>query len=213
MLLLYYGSGSQEIQLVAPCNEEVWSLLKRGAVRYLRLSGSADCADILEQHPFEMWTGTNGFGDDFELLYLRVAIKEYLDFELLLDSFQAQSQYAQIADAMKQMNNAIRFIAVDAMLTGSDAVQTPQLEITSTTVERALSDFEALARSAGGAVSGVDRIHTALHAYLKAVCSAQGIPHNSDAKITELFKLIRKCVKGGVKLDHWGGVKVDQRSV
>jgi hypothetical protein len=43
-----------------------------------------------------------------------------------------------------------------------------------------------------GAVSGVDRIHTALHAYLRAVCHRENISYNKDDSMTRLFKLLRQ---------------------
>src|SRR6266513_1121338 len=48
-------------------------------------------------------------------------------------------------------------------------VDQPTLRITSDVVERALNDAQELLR-ANGATSGVDRIHTALHGYLRQVC-------------------------------------------
>jgi hypothetical protein len=81
---------------------------------------------------------------------------------------------------------------MDANIEGAAVVSTPQLQITSAAVVRALSDFEVLISSKGGAVSGVDRIHTALHGYLGAVCKAAGIQHNDSADITALFQLIRQ---------------------
>lgn len=66
----------------------------------------------------------------------------------------------------------------------------PDPQITSEVVERAIADGELLIQ-AGNAVSGVDRIHTALHGYLLAVCDAEVIAYNKDATITALFKLLR----------------------
>jgi Abortive infection C-terminus len=93
---------------------------------------------------------------------------------------------------MEQVQNPIRFIGMDANIEDAAAVSTPQLQITSAAVVRALSDFEALISSKGGAVSGVDRIHTALHAYLREVCNEASIQFNDNADITALFQLIRQ---------------------
>ena len=73
----------------------------------------------------------------------------------------------------------------------ADAVTTPALEITTAVVERALLDFETLT-NAHGAVSGIDRVHTALHGYLIAVCRETCIAANENADITTLFNLIRQ---------------------
>jgi Abortive infection C-terminus len=190
MLLLYHGGGSQEVQLVEQLNPVKWELVKRNAVRYLRLSLETPAADLLESTPFELWRGTNGFGDDFELLHANISIERYLD-EVLSQSMQSE-YYGGIADAMEQINNPLRFIAVDVALDDSEAVPTPLLKITSATVERALRDFETLVRSKGGAASGVDRIHTALHGYLEAVCDDACIQHNDGTDITALFNVVRQ---------------------
>ena len=70
-------------------------------------------------------------------------------------------------------------------------VARPSLQTTSDAVERAIADAEALITSTG-APSSVDRVHTALHAYLLAVCDKAPISHHSDAGVTALFKLIRE---------------------
>ncbi len=73
----------------------------------------------------------------------------------------------------------------------ADAVSTPTLEITSAVVERALLDFETLIKS-NGAISGIDRVHTALHGYLIAVCKDANIPAEDNADITTIFNLVRQ---------------------
>lgn len=63
--------------------------------------------------------------------------------------------------------------------------------ITSEVVERAIADAETLINSQG-ATSGVDRLHTALHGYLKAVCDDAGIIYTRDTNMNGLFKMIRE---------------------
>ena len=58
--------------------------------------------------------------------------------------------------------------------------------ITSDVVRRALADA-ALLIERSGPTSAVDRVHTALHAYLKAACARYSISIPEDAKITLLF--------------------------
>jgi len=78
-----------------------------------------------------------------------------------------------------------------ARLEGGSAVESPAPQITSSVVERAISDAETLLRSSG-ATSGVDRIHTALHGYLLLVCAQARITHGADPSITELYKVLRQ---------------------
>jgi Abortive infection C-terminus len=67
----------------------------------------------------------------------------------------------------------------------------PVLQTTSEAVERAIADAEVLITSTG-APSSVDRVHTALHAHLIAVCMKATIPYEGDAGMTVLFKLVRE---------------------
>lgn len=69
-------------------------------------------------------------------------------------------------------------------------VAQPALQTTSEALERAIADSEALINSTG-APSSVDRVHTALHAYLFAVCDKARIAYPDDAGVTALFKLLR----------------------
>lgn len=62
----------------------------------------------------------------------------------------------------------------------------------SAVVLRALADAEALLESTG-ATSGVDRLHTALHGYLKQACDSAGIVLSAkDPDITLLWSTLRQ---------------------
>lgn len=70
MLRLYEGSGSSELILGEQyLSTERWILLKQTVCRLLRGRGSEVAAQFLEQIPFEVFEGTNGFGDEFQVLY------------------------------------------------------------------------------------------------------------------------------------------------
>ena len=101
--------------------------------------------------------------------------------------------YQYIAEAVTEVGHYIRFIVVD-LDTDSNVevvpVSTPSLEISSDSVQRALADAEHLIQ-ARGAASGVDRVHTAFHGYLKAVATKAGIAFPEDSSVTDLFKLLR----------------------
>ena len=94
-------------------------------------------------------------------------------------------------------NNEVRLQMHDEVLqwiqrleSGAPVAQLP-LQTTSEAVERAIADAEALIQSTG-ASSSVDRLHTALHAYMIAVCSKAGIATPDEANLTSLFKLVRE---------------------
>jgi hypothetical protein len=57
-------------------------------------------------------------------------------------------------------------------------------------VARAIADAEVLVRS-NGPVSGIDRVHTALHGYLMAACLKESISFPPDPTMTKLLKLLR----------------------
>src|SRR3989449_6509361 len=69
--------------------------------------------------------------------------------------------------------------------------RSPAPSVTSAVVERALGDAEHLIESQG-ATSGVDRIHTAFHGYLIALCQRAEWTLPSDQSVTDLLKLLRQ---------------------
>lgn len=73
---------------------------------------------------------------------------------------------------------------------GDADVSIPKLRISSDVVRRAIADADTL-MEASGPTSAVDRVHTALHGYLKAACDEAGISHQPDAGILDLFKLLK----------------------
>jgi hypothetical protein len=191
MFLLYYGSGSREVDLVNETNPAIWGLMRNKAVSYLTISGAKESANLLSQLPFEHWAGTNSFADHFDLLYLHISIAQYLQMKLDAETPDNRQRFRLIAEALEEGGNPIRFIAVCMIDDNADAVSTPTLEITSAVVERALLDFETLTKS-NGAVSGIDRVHTALHGYLIAICKDANITAKDNADITTLFTLVRQ---------------------
>ena len=76
-------------------------------------------------------------------------------------------------------------------LRGAALVEAPSLRVTSAVVEMALSDAGTLLKS-GKAPSAVDRVHTALHGYLAAICKRAGLTIERNTGLTGLFKLVRE---------------------
>ena len=83
------------------------------------------------------------------------------------------------------------FSALANRLRGETAIPTPDLKTASEVLRRALADAETLIQQ-GSAVSAVDRIHTALHGYLIAVCNESAINHEVNASLTRLFRALRQ---------------------
>lgn len=94
----------------------------------------------------------------------------------------------EVRDRKKKISEEIQ--AMISRLESASPVATPTLTTTSKVVERAIRDAETLIKESG-ATSGVDRIHTTLHGYLRAICDKEGITVPENASITELFKRLR----------------------
>lgn len=84
-----------------------------------------------------------------------------------------------------------QLVGIAQRLEGASLVANPEPKITSEVVERAIVDTETLIQTIG-AISGVDRVHTALHGYLLAICDKENIPYSRDDSLTKLFKLLRQ---------------------
>ncbi|MFH1923087.1 MAG: hypothetical protein ABIP48_24760, partial [Planctomycetota bacterium] len=81
-------------------------------------------------------------------------------------------------------------LAVADRLEGMCPVRSKKPAITSAVVERAIDDAEHLLEKTG-ATSAVDRLHTVLHGYLRAVCDDAGITYSKNTMMSGLFSLIR----------------------
>jgi len=150
-----------------------------------------DAAQLLESISFDLYEGTNSFGDEFFLLYLNAAVNQYVELANQKENPQTRAVFRQIAETLSEIGTYIRFIVVELDAKSSIPIASPSLAITSDVVERALADCEQLIHSRG-ATSGVDRVHTAFHGYLRAVCTKNRIDLPDSAGITQLFKAIRK---------------------
>lgn len=76
-------------------------------------------------------------------------------------------------------------------LSGVSPVSAVDLRIRTDVVESALADAEMLIDQRG-ASSGVDRVHTAFHGYLREVCRVACLGHGEEASMTELLALLRE---------------------
>jgi len=94
-------------------------------------------------------------------------------------------------DELRTQGRHDEFLRVAQRLESASAVDGPDPIITSAIVEHTIADAETLIRTRG-ATSGVDRIHTMLHGYMRAVCDQQGITYTNDDTIGALFRSIRE---------------------
>lgn len=89
----------------------------------------------------------------------------------------------------KELYNGL--LSIVRRLEGTSPIASPEPRISSAVVERAIGDVEALIQTSD-AVSGVDRIHTALHGYSRAVLDKENVAYERDASMTRLFRLLRQ---------------------
>lgn len=82
------------------------------------------------------------------------------------------------------------FIALAERLEQATTISFTSTVFTSEVVERAINDAETLVHT-HGAASGVDRVHTALHGYLRKTCDDASVPYEAGATMTALFKKLR----------------------
>ncbi len=106
----------------------------------------------------------------------------------ILKKYPVDQSSEDVRDRKQELAHEINDMI--AGLESTSPVVTPTLVTTCEVVERAIQDAETLIKESG-ATSGVDRIHTALHGYLRAVCDKEGISVPADASVTELFKRLR----------------------
>lgn len=176
--------------LISRVPADEWERARSNAIRYLQAGQYSSAAEeTLRDGGFDLWKATaNQYKGEFEMLYRTAKIPEYVGFERQY----SDPRFQWLASAFERIGHSLWFIVVD--LDTSEEVQSvtvPALKITSETVDRALSDAETLIR-ANGASSGLDRVHTALHGYLRAICNDAHINFASDSDITRLFQLIRQ---------------------
>src|SRR5919204_5090381 len=192
MIVLYSGSGAGDFELSGPAlSPEGWQRLMRNVCRLLELRGEPRAAELLRSLPFEVMDATNHFGDDFSVLHATVPLEQYVNAEAYKDR-EGKAAFQQIAATITEIGPFIRFIAL-ALDTDAapEPVTSPSLQVTSDIVERALADAERLLTTSGP-TSAVDRVHTALHGFVRAVCAHANISGAADASLTELFKLLRE---------------------
>jgi hypothetical protein len=194
MIHLYAApGGSNEIQLLEQSiSGPEWERLKNVAIRVLEWRGESDAAEKLRRYPFLLFKGTNGFADEFQVLYFRAPMDAYVELAEWAEEEAVQQDYQVMAEVITELCSYVRFVAVDIdTAEGPQPVSPPVLVVTSDVVERALGDAEELiARQ--GATSGLDRVHTAFHGYLKEVASDAGLETPANASITQMFRVIRQ---------------------
>lgn len=93
---------------------------------------------------------------------------------------------------------------IEAQGTDEPKIPNPTLSISSDVVERALKDAESLVES-NGPVSGIDRVHTALHGFLIEICLRAELIAPKDASLPSLFNVLVRDHPAFEKAGHREG--------
>jgi hypothetical protein len=193
VIILFHGGGAVLTEVHGPSlPTDEWNKLRQAVARLLVARGDVQSAELLEKYPFELVDGTNYFQDEFSVLYARVPLEQYVELGEIQTDAASKQAFRLIAETITEIGPFTRFVAA-ALDTDERVIPVapPSPRVTSEAVERALADAEHLIRSRGPS-SAVDRVHTALHGYLRAVLERSGVVFPQDASITALFKLLRE---------------------
>lgn len=194
-LILYHGGGASDFIIEGPAlPPDEWARLRAAAVRLLRVRRQEIAAQILEKLDFSLLTGTNYFLDRFAVLRFATSdIERYAKIGEKSEEPEFSAACAAIAKTIQELGPYVRFIEVVVDTENAPApVAAPTLLISSATVERALDDATLLIRSSGAA-SAIDRVHTALHGFLRAACERLHLTLTGDESAAALFKKLRSA--------------------
>lgn len=212
MIRLHVGSGAADLELGGSFVQAFeWRSLRATAVRLLEKRGQKSAVGLLHKLPFELRHGTNGFGDEFVVLVACVSVDRYAEIGEQSDKPVVHAAARTLATTVEEIRPDINVRHVIVMLDTeemAEAVRPPVLAFSSVAVESALRDAEVL-MGKNGPSSAVDRVHTALHGYLKVLCAEAKIPCVEDESVTGLFKKLRTqhpTLKDDVGLEQVGSV-------
>lgn len=194
MFTVHSGGGAQDYSIGERIfQEREWNAFRSAAEQLLNARGFLEAEEILRSFPFEIREGHNFFGDEFVVLYAELPIRRYAEVVEQYTDPMNRYVFSQLATAMNEICPAyVRFIGFDANIENTmPLVEEPMLQVTSQTVEAALADARQLIASRGS-TSGVDRAHTAFHAYLQALCENNDIDIPERADVTTLFSRLRE---------------------
>jgi hypothetical protein len=205
MVTLYQsGGGCSECDLIKPVGlAEAWVKLRNNALTLLSAQHNGEAAQILETEGFELFEATNGFGDEFFALAKKAKADAYVDYANKAHDEALRYAYVNLASVFTHMGFFVRFIVVELDTDADiDPVSIPAAVAPVEIIMRALRDAEQLL-SSSGAISAIDRAHTALHGYLKWICEQAGTtPTSRDPNITELLKAAARHPKLSQSATH-----------
>ncbi|QWT22090.1 abortive infection family protein [Bacillus sp. NP157] len=155
---------------------------------------STQTSDLISSHP-RLLRSLDFGDDDYEACVF--GILEYV-FDRTPQALPALLTHTKLKAALEatQPDLLERFGVVTSRISAP-----PVDQRASESVWRALRDVDTLL-STGGPVHVVDRLHTALHGYLRQLCADHRIPLSPDASLTTAFKAYRQAHAGNPPSPH-----------
>lgn len=190
MYFLYNGGGAADVTLDAsPLSEADWNDLRNTIGQLLKARNHDAAARAFMWTPFQIFAATNGFNDEFFVLHAILPVQEYARVAVRHNG-AGENPYAQISKTLGEFGYFVRFIGVTP-LPRPDAkiVAAPALDDPSDLVRMALQDAQQLLATSGPA-SAVDRLHTALHAFVRDLATKSGATLNPQAPLPQVFKAL-----------------------
>jgi len=190
---VYSQPGSSECLLLNPYDVGEQRRLLSAAERILCARGEDFAAGLIYELHFSIWRATNTWADDFSVLVGTGSPEEYARW---VDQFTRSSNrpaFASLAAAVSEVlkDSHIRIIGFDVAIEDEyPLVRIPTTGDLANEVVRAFSDADILLRNQGPA-SAIDRIHTAVHAYFRQLCTDRALAA-PEGSLTSLFKRLRE---------------------
>ncbi len=107
-MILASGSGAGDYELLAPMDADS---IMRTARRMLEVRGATDALLLLDAAPFELFEGTNHFGDEFSILHAGLPVEAYERLRRREITFRAAAKELQAV--LEELNVYTRFVVVD----------------------------------------------------------------------------------------------------
>src|SRR6266480_1818574 len=113
MIFLHAGSGSWEIDLQGlHLPAEKWATFREHVRRLLIARKRDRAANLLDKIPFELYNGTNPFGDEFTVLHAKVELEQYTKIAEAAEDPGVKKAAAQLAHTVSEIGPYVRFVVV-----------------------------------------------------------------------------------------------------
>ena len=112
MIMLHHGTGSRSFSLLDSVPRQTTENLLFRVRRVLSARGLHAGLRLLDTVPFDLYSASNDFNDEFEILYSEVGLEQYEQIRATASALRAAAE--EVATVANEIgNHYIRFIAVD----------------------------------------------------------------------------------------------------